>query len=104
MSTCNEMGKPQKKSLAAALQSESTRLPRSTSPQSASENKVEQPQKESSYIAPSRRGKKVISGHFDKEVLKQLKLLCVETDSSVQGLLAEALNDLFTKHGKSPIA
>jgi hypothetical protein len=53
---------------------------------------------------PSRQGLKVISGHFDPAVSKQLRLLALELDSNVQSLLAEAINDLFTKHGKSPIA
>jgi hypothetical protein len=53
---------------------------------------------------PSRQGLKVISGHFDPAVSKQFRLLALERDSNVQSLLAEAINDLFTKHGKSPIA
>lgn len=125
MSTCqledistlvNEvMAKPQRKSLADALQAESTRVPKSqpqTEPIAAvkegegprSENTQSPTSASGSYVAPSRRGKKVVSGYFDAEVSKQLKLLCVENDTSLQALLTEALNDLFVKHGKSPIA
>lgn len=55
-------------------------------------------------IAPSRRGKKVIAGYFDPAVSRQLKQLAVENDTTVQALLAEALNLLFIERGKLPIA
>ena len=54
--------------------------------------------------APSREGKKAITGFFDPAVSRQLKHIALEEDSSVQALLGEALNDLFAKRGKSPIA
>jgi hypothetical protein len=108
------MTKPQRKSLAAALQAESTRAPKSPTLPELSTDDDTQPTSNTaaqssaatsrSYIAPSRRGKKVVSGYFDAEVSKQLKILCVEQDTSLQALLTEALNDLFIKHGKSPIA
>lgn len=53
---------------------------------------------------PARRGRKVVSGHFDPAVSKQLRLLAVERDTNLQELLGEAINDLFTKYQKSPIA
>jgi hypothetical protein len=56
------------------------------------------------FKRPSRQGLKAISGHFDPAVSKQLRLLAIELDSNVQDLLSEAINDLFTKRGKSPIA
>jgi hypothetical protein len=54
--------------------------------------------------APSRIGKKTVAAHFDPAVSKQLKLIGLEADRSTQDLLREAINDLFTKYGKSPIA
>jgi hypothetical protein len=54
--------------------------------------------------APSRVGKKTVAAHFDPAVSKQLKHLALERDTSTQGLLREAINDLFTKHGRPPIA
>jgi hypothetical protein len=109
------MAKPQRKSLADALQAESTRAPKNqpqTKSSAAAKEDSVQPSdttqsstpERGSYVAPSRRGKKVVSGYFDAEVSKQLKLLCVENDTSLQALLTEAINDLFIKHGKSPIA
>lgn len=53
---------------------------------------------------PSRMNTKAITGHFDPSVSKQLKMLAVTQDSSIQELLREGINDLFTKHGKNPIA
>ncbi|MBD2249476.1 ribbon-helix-helix domain-containing protein [Nostoc sp. FACHB-888] len=50
------------------------------------------------------RGAEAIAGHFDPAVSKQLKQLALEQDATVQALLAEALNDLFEKYGKKPIA
>ncbi|BCL38315.1 ribbon-helix-helix domain-containing protein [Nostoc sp. MS1] len=49
-------------------------------------------------------GKKVIASHFDPAVSKQLKQLALEQDTTVQALLSEALNELFEKYGKKPIA
>ena len=53
---------------------------------------------------PARRGRKVVSGHFDPAVSRQLRLLAIERDTSLQELLGEAINDLFAKYQKSPIA
>ena len=55
-------------------------------------------------IPPSRQGKKMISGHFDKDVHRQLKMLAIERDTSIQDLLSEALNALFERNNKPPIA
>lgn len=53
---------------------------------------------------PSRQGKKTIAGHFDPAVSRQLREIALAEDSSVQELLREALNDLFIKRGRPPIA
>lgn len=55
-------------------------------------------------VAPSRSGLKTVAGHFDPAVSRQLKALALERDSSLQELLREAINDLFRKHGKPPLA
>lgn len=70
------------------------------------ENKPQQPQPVETKpdLPPSRQGKKAIAGHFDPAVSKQLKQLALEQDTTVQALLGEALNDLFEKYGKKPIA
>ena len=53
---------------------------------------------------PSRQGKKTIAGHFDPAVSRQLREIALAEDSSVQELLREALNDLFIKRSRPPIA
>ena len=58
----------------------------------------------SANTAPSREGKKAVTGFFDPAVSRQLKQIALEEDSNIQALLREALNDLFTKRGRSPIA
>ena len=45
-----------------------------------------------------------ITGYFAPEVRRQLKRLAVDADTTVQALLAEALNDLFAKRGLPEIA
>ena len=54
--------------------------------------------------APGRDGKVVIAAYFDPAVRKQLAILSVEQDQTQAALLAEALNLLFEKHGRPPIA
>lgn len=53
---------------------------------------------------PSRRGKKPLTVYLDPAVIKQLKMIGLESDSTNQDMVIEALNDFFTKHGKPPIA
>ncbi|WP_200335302.1 ribbon-helix-helix domain-containing protein [Thiocystis violacea] len=55
-------------------------------------------------LPPSRQGKKALTGYFEPEVLKQLKVMAASEDTTIQALLTEALNDLFKKYGKPHIA
>lgn len=57
-----------------------------------------------SNIAPSRVNKKAVTGFFEPEVSKQLKLLAIEQETTLQALLVDAINDIFKKYNKSPIA
>ena len=52
----------------------------------------------------SRSGQRVVTFYVKPEAHKQLRLLGVERGDSIQELMIEALNDLFSKHGKSRIA
>lgn len=56
------------------------------------------------YTAPSRRGKKAVTGYFDPAVRQQLAVLAAEEDRSQNDLLAEAINMLFERYRKSPLA
>ncbi|MFP4429547.1 MAG: ribbon-helix-helix domain-containing protein [Desulfovermiculus sp.] len=92
-----------KKSLASAL----TGLDEKNDPRAAKAETPAPEERESSgkVSAPrSRRGKKAVAGHFDPEVARQLKMIGLEEDRSLQDLLTEAINELFKKHGKPPIA
>lgn len=51
-----------------------------------------------------RRGKSFVGGYFPPEVARQVKLLAVENDTTVQSLTGEALNHLFASYGKPEIA
>jgi hypothetical protein len=47
----------------------------------------------------SREGKIHIGAYLDPHFRKSLRLIQAETLTDIQGLLAEALTDLFQKHG-----
>ena len=55
------------------------------------------------HFRPGRAGKSNVTGYFPPEVKRQLRLLAAEQDTTIQNLLATALNDLFAKHGKPEI-
>lgn len=50
---------------------------------------------------PSRVGTKLVAGHFDPRIARQLRMIAVEEDTTVQALLEEALDLLFVKKGKA---
>ncbi|MDD2465282.1 MAG: hypothetical protein PHI97_14900 [Desulfobulbus sp.] len=53
---------------------------------------------------PDRVGKKQTIFHMPEAAKKQLAILAIESETTQQALISEALNDLFKKHGKPPIA
>lgn len=54
--------------------------------------------------AKPKAGKTVlVGGHFPPAVLKQLRIIAAEDDTTNQALLEEALNLLFVKKGKAKI-
>lgn len=65
---------------------------------------VQEPSDVGRYTAPSRRGKKAVTGYYDPAVRQQLAVLAAEEARSQNDLLAEALNMLFERYRKSPIA
>lgn len=57
------------------------------------------------YVAPaSRQGRRGLLTYQDPVTIRQLRELAVEHDTSQQALMTEALNMLFTKYGKPPVA
>ena len=100
-------GATNKKNLVEAMDSAKTDevdSPASAKAESTSEAVIQKNTTAKSKKPPSRMITKAITGQFDPSVSKQLKMLAVTQDSSIQELLREAINDLFTKHGKNPIA
>lgn len=55
------------------------------------------------FHRPVRDGRRFIGGHFEPNVLKQMKWLAVEEDTTTQKLLEEAIDLLFIKKGKGKI-
>lgn len=51
-------------------------------------------------LPPSRIGKTQLSGYFDPAIIKELKMLSVQTGASIQSLLTEAIIDLLAKYKK----
>ncbi|MGH7103180.1 MAG: ribbon-helix-helix domain-containing protein [Acetobacteraceae bacterium] len=49
-------------------------------------------------------GTKQVAAHFPADVAWQLRALAVERKTTVQNLMAEALNDLSAKYGKPEVA
>ena len=56
------------------------------------------------HYRPGRAEKSHVTGYFPPEVKKQLRVMAAEGDTTIQRLLAEALNGLFAAHGKPEIA
>ena len=67
---------------------------------------AEQPagRKTKTPMSKGRGGTSPITVHFPKQVRDQLKILAVQSDTTLHNLVAEAFNDLFAKHGKPEIA
>ena len=58
----------------------------------------------SPHYRPSRDGKATVSGYYPREVRKQLRGMAAEHETTIEDLLAEALNDLFAKYKKPELA
>ena len=68
---------------------------------------IRQPSAAPSTTAPDQKGREgtsPITVHFPKQVRDQLKILAVQNNNTLHGLVAEAFNDVFAKYGKPEIA
>jgi hypothetical protein len=70
---------------------------RGTPELSTSQERVEK------FYRPSRDGRRFLGGHFDPKVVRQMKMLAAEEDTTTQALLEEALDLLFLKKGRGKI-
>lgn len=92
-------------SLAEALHSvEDPKGPTTSTTAQDSESDLSKRPQAKTEQPPSRQGTKTIAGHFDPAVSRQFRILALEQDKTGQDLLGEALNGLFKKYGKPPIA
>ena len=57
-----------------------------------------------SALKPSRVGRVQLSSWQVPDAVRQLRILAAEEGTSMQALMADALNLLFAKHGKPRIA
>ena len=87
-----------KKNLTEAFAGERQREPATATPAAA------EPAARASTTPPSRQGRKAMTLYLDPAAHKQLKLLAIDRDQPAHALLLEAVDDLFRKHGKAPIA
>ena len=55
------------------------------------------------FHRPVRDGRRFMGGHFDPKVLKEVKRLALDEDTTTQKLLEEAINLLFLKKGRGKI-
>lgn len=55
------------------------------------------------FHRPSRNGRRFLGGHFAPNVVRQMKMLAAEEDTTTQALLEEALDLLFIKKGRGKI-
>ena len=58
----------------------------------------------SGFYAATRAGKKKVTAALDPAAHKQLRQLGLDRDMTTEALLIEAINDLFKKYAKRPIA
>lgn len=70
-------------------------------PQPEAKQAVDEPRK---FSRPVREGKRFIGGHFSHDVARQLRMIAAEDDTTIQQLLEDALDLLFTKKGRATIA
>lgn len=63
-----------------------------------------EPKERPATVTKGRLGKRQLAAYFAPEATRQLKMMAAFEDTTVQELLREALNDLFVKRGKMPIA
>jgi hypothetical protein len=68
----------------------------------ASKTAAKNPQ-QSFDTAPSRIGRKAISGYFSPELSMALHHCARKHELSLQAIMAEAFNDVLRKYGESPV-
>ena len=89
---------PKKGNLSSALNEAAGKPVQATPP----EQPAQAPTNKKPHDRPSRANTKLIGGHFDEAVSRQLKHMAIDEGKTMQEMLAEALNLLFEHYGKKP--
>lgn len=88
-----------KGSLLSLRDRDSAPLPVATEP----EGQTAAPIASSSSVAPSRQGKKAMTGYFSPEMSFAMHMTARKHGMSLQDAMAEAFNDWLRKMGESPV-
>ena len=88
----------------ARLTELSKKFPAPAPPAAASPEPVPAPAPSSTPTAPARRGRTGVTTFLAEEAHRQLRQLALDERRSGQALVVEALNDLFRKYNRPPIA
>ncbi len=78
------------------LPAPATPLPEPTPPPEAQTRKYP--------VATTREGKRVATVYLDKEALRQLQKLAFDEETTIQALIVEGVNNVFTSRSLSRIA
>jgi len=55
-------------------------------------------------LPATRQGKRILSGWFDPEVHRQLRMIAASEDKTLERVMGDAFNAFFATHGIPPIA
>lgn len=94
--------KPSPNKFAAALKPPTVLEPPAVMPNAPDATEAEKPALK--HPRPSREGRKLVGGHFDPAVSKQVRTIALAEDTTVQALVAEALDLLFQARRMPTIA
>jgi hypothetical protein len=96
---------PKRPSLAERMREVATPdAPPSDEPKTMTSSESQASDKRSGFYAATRAGKKKVTASLDPAAHKQLRQLGLDRDMTTEALLIEAINDLFKKYAKRPIA
>lgn len=92
---------PKPNPLSQGLSQQTTARATVAAPTASTDTSPERPRKAQ---PPSRSGRVLIGGHFAPEVQTALKIIAAQERTTMQELLAEAINMVFAKRHKPEIA
>lgn len=92
-----------KGSLLALRDREPAPTPKSEAPGKAAINPAAADSTTSSTSAPSRQGKKAMTGYFSPEMSFAMHMTARKNGMSLQDAMGEAFNDWLRKMGESPV-